>query len=288
MKLCESQKEIFVLLVPIIICLIFLAFGKLDLLWAIFITLVGDGLLKSFFILRGERINREEKHHEKLIDHYQKLGEEMKEWLSLSVKRVYYLDDFPEAMNSFYLNSWSFIKRNDKWNKWAIRHICDEKGYPQIASVFDELCQYEKNHNNFVSTVVIAITEEVKGILINLKNFKEKEEEVTNNFYYTKNVLFNVYNYENHFGIYGDQLIDGEGRTLAKGDSQVVTTLKIEIENIRLKHKDDFENIENGFREDKKTLNKIKSLVEDLIYDLSINKPLKGKCDYCMSLGSSN
>jgi len=80
MKLCQNQKEVIVLIVPILICLILFGSGQLDPLWAVIAIIVGDGLLKSYFVLRGERIKKGELVLRKLNDGV------LKKWKNTSIE----------------------------------------------------------------------------------------------------------------------------------------------------------------------------------------------------------
>lgn len=291
MKLCEIQKELIVLLIPIIVSLIAFASGFLDLSYTIFVSLVVDLPILFFSFLRREHRKKQERRRKKLNDHHQDLKEKvLTRWLNLSINTVNYIKDFPRAMNSFYLATWSSIKGRDRWHKWAIQHVYDEEGYPKLKSLFEKLETHEKNHNNFVFSLLKTISTEIKEVLKTLPTLKEHGKWTDNNFYHMKNVLFSLHNYKVSLMLYPEELIDEDGRVIAraKGDSETLRKLEGEIKRIRTAHKQDFEKVENSVEEDKKLLNNINKHVNNIIYDLSLEKPLKGKCDYEPSLDSLN
>lgn len=169
-------------------------------------------------------------------------------------------------------------------HKWAMQHIRDEKGYPEIESLFKRLETHEKTHNNFVSTLLTTINDEIKSILEAFPNLKEHRKD-PENFYNVNHLLYALHNPNSPLNIVEDkELCVDSDRTIAKSDNQTVLNLKGEIEKIRLSHKIDFEKVEAGIDEDERIIDSIKSHVEQVIYDLSLEKPLKGKCDYELNL----
>ena len=79
----------------------------------------------------------------------------------------------------------------------------------------------------------------------------------------------------------------GNDRRIARSDNDSLTKLKDGIERIRLIHKKDLQNIQNGIKRDGELLKSIQEHVKKILYELASEKPLKGKCDYERSLEST-
>lgn len=295
MKLCRKQKRVLALIIfLIIVAVIFLVIPPTEALIITFFGGIVVGLLNKLLfgtdeeelakaIVEGqERVRERQEKKAKLSDHYQNLRKNaLEKWLNLATNTVYYIDDFPKAMNYFYLNTWSIIRGTDEWQKWMMQHVYDKKGYPKLKFLFEKLKRYEEKHNKFVASVLDGIFKEVKEVLDTFPKLKEHGERTTNNYYYTRKVLFCIHNYNISLHPYPNELIDEEGRVIAKGDTKAIQKLNREIERIRIAHKEDFENIECSEEKDKDILNKIKRLVKKINYELLSGKSLKGKCDYC-------
>lgn len=295
MKLCRKQKRVLALILFLIIVAV--SFLLIPSTWALVITIFGGiivGLVDKLLfgideeelakaIVEGqERVRERHEKKTKLSDHYQNLRKNaLEKWLNLAANEVYYLDDFPKAMNYFYLDTWSTIRGTDEWQKWMMQHTYCEKGYPNLKSLFEKLKKRERGHNNSVSSLLKTINQEISCVLKNFPKLREHGRWRADNFYYMRNILFCLHNYNVSLNPYPDELIDEEGRVIARGDTKAIQKLKREIERIRIAHKEDFENIEDSKEKDKELLNEIKRLVKKINYELLSGKTLKGKCDYC-------
>jgi len=246
---------------------------------------LGRGI--GFFINHHQEGKREKR--TKILDHYCKLREHVLEkWLSASgepIRGISYVEGLSPASKDYYLNSSLIFKGESRWHKWTMQHIRDEKGYPEIQVLFKELETYEKNHNDLVSSVLKTIKNEAELSLRTFPNLKKHASGMSDDFYNEENVLYALHNPDEPLKVFDlKELYAGSSRRTARSDNQTIPKLKDEIERIRSIHEKDFEKIEEGKREDERILDKINSLIDGIIYDLSLEKPLKGKCDYERSL----
>jgi len=251
---------------------------------------VGVIFLESIWVgvllfLMEERKKEGREKRAKLSRHYDGINKNvLTRWLSLSVNTVSYIEGFTTSMRPFYCSTSSIIKGEDTWHKWAMQHIYHEEGYPDLRSLFEKLESHEKNHNNFVSSLLKTLNDEVKSALRAFSNLKEYESGMADNFYHMENILSALHIYDVALEIFERELYLGKGTRIAKSNSETVLNLKGEIERIRATHKNDFEKIKVGIEKDEQLLNIIKSHVDHIIYELALEKPLKGECDYECSL----
>ena len=244
---------------------------------------VNLGRAITFFIERHGKESREKRN--KLLKHWHELRVNVLEkWTSLEPFYVQHIEGLRPALKDHYLNSSSIFRDKSTWHKLTIQHICDkDDGYPAICSAFDYLKIHEKNHNVSVALLLGILDDEIKILLEKLPNLKSVED-MKNNFYSMKNILYVLHNPEVPLNIVDDELWANSDRRIARSDGEILQKLKDGIERIRLAHKNAFEKVENGKLEDKKILVHISKLVDDIIYGLSLEKPLKGQCDYERSL----
>lgn len=238
----------------------------------------------AFFIGQREKTKREKR--TKLLRHYSILKQKvLTKWLSFSANTLSYIENFCPCMCNLYLATWLTINGSDVWHKWMMQHIYDEEGYPHIQSLFKKLETHEKNHNSFVSSLIKTLNDEAKSMLRAFPNLKEYESGIADNFYNMNNIFYALHNPNMPLKIFEErELYVNSDRRIAKSDSETLQKLKTEIERIRSVHKEDFEKVDSGIKTDKQLLDSIQRLVDQIVYELALEKPLKGRCDYELSL----
>lgn len=236
------------------------------------------------YAIKKQKLEEEEKQREKkelsLKNHYKELKKILEKWLTLPVNKLDHLKTFQKINDQLYLATASSIKnRDDTQLKLTIQHIDDEQGYPKLHSLLKELENHEKTHNQFVSSIVKTIYDEIQESLKTLPNLKDYGEfrkdslSMKNVIYALHNPNFTLYRYD------VDLTVEG-GLILARSSEDNLLKLESIIETIRTNHKKDFEKIEVNIKKDERLLNEFKGLVNSIIYELALEKPLKGKCDY--------
>jgi len=251
----------------------------------IFLESIWVGVL-VFFI--GERNKEKRERKAKLSKHYDSIRENvLTKWLELPISRLYQIEvSCVKASAPLYIATCLSIRLEDTWHKWALQHIYDEKGYPGIKKLIEELETHEKNHNDFVSSLLITIDHEVQSALKIFQNLKETKEDL-NNYYDRGGINYDIQS-QKLLKIKEKLLYTSDGVTVAVSDNDTLIKLKNEIERIRDTHKNDFEKIKTNMEKDQELLNNIKRNVKTVIYELEKEKPLKGKCDYERSLDSTS
>jgi rubrerythrin len=256
---------------------------------SLIITILGEltVLAIAYWILRQSMLDvrklaqaqdeaqKEKERREKIQNHYDGLRENVFEkWLSLSVK-----------VEDSLLKSWSDIEVDDNWHKWAIQHLCDTKGYPEISELFDKLKSYEKTHNDFVSSLWNALIDEAKTMLRSFSNLRPYEEGI-DDFYIWESVKYALLHPKIGLRIFYDKELyygGGAGR-IAKSNKETIPKLKKKLERIEKRHQKDYEKIEETIKKEEEILDQIRNKVKDIVDILSEDKPLRGKCDYCKEL----
>jgi rubrerythrin len=239
-------------------------------------------------MLRQWLTERKEEQHEKkakFLRHHHVLKEKVLDfWLSSSVNATYRDEDYPNVEKPVYLATFRNIQGQDNWYKWLMQHIYDDEGYPSIKQLIEELKAHEKEHNRFVGSLVRTIDD---GIRLTLKDFSRLEEwkpEKREDYFFLRNVRLAVLD-DKPLRIFNQTELSLEnGDKIATSDNATLTRLKNAIERIRLAHEKDLQNIHNGIKKDRQILESIQEGVKEILYELALEKPLKGKCDYERSL----
>jgi len=248
----------------------------------IFLESIWVGAL--LFFIEGHGKEKHEK-RDKLSKHWHELRiHVLEKWVSLQPIGTRHIEGLRPALKDDYLNSSSIFGVETTWHKLTMQHICDKQGYPAVCGMIEHLKTYEKDHNVFVAILLGTLDDEIESLLEKLSNLKEYTIGMKNDFYFMKNIRYALHNPETSLNIFADGLYVDSDMRIAKSDSETLQKLKDGIEKIRTTHKNAFEKIENSIVEDRKILTYIGKQVNDAIYDLSLEKPLKGQCDYERSL----
>lgn len=245
---------------------------------------IGRGI--AFFI--GQRTEERREKRTKLLEHYHDLKEKVLiYWLSSSVNITHRAESFPKVETPVYLATFSSIKGEDDWHKWLMQHIYDDEGYPSIRQIIEKLEVHEKKHNKFVGSLIRTLNDEIRLTLEDFPRLKEWKPEKREDCYYFRDICLAVLG-DKSLKIIEQDLYLGNDRRIARSDNDTLTKLKDRIEKIRLIHKKDLQNIQNGIKRDGELLKSIQEHAKKILYELALEKPLKGKCDYERSLESTD
>jgi len=230
------------------------------------------------------RNERQKEQHRKLLEHYNKLKEHIfQPWSSVTIALQSHLKRYVKSHHTLYLDSRSSFNRiyEGPYNDWAMQHIRDKQGYPELAELFSGLEAHEEKHNEAVSEALEKISSEVEPMLNSFSNLKPFVSGVTS-FYHANNVWESIHDYNSELGISNGTLYKNNSVIVATSDKTTLLKLKRKIEDLR-GPLEGFR-FQAGIDEDKTLLQTITGKVREIIFEIDNYERLNGKCRFEQSL----
>ncbi len=180
-----------------------------------------------------------------------------------------------------YLNNYGAVKGYDRWHEWALEHVKDKNGYPELQAILDGLKGIEDEHNARVAGFANQTEQEVGDMLKGFSGLSPLPPPISNNYYLPESVMMAVQGLKPVLETREDGTrLFSDSSEVAKSDSTTILALKVGIEKIRESHKTELKQFNDSFEEVREQLRALNDKVHEIRLDFEAFHKLKGTCKF--------